>query len=269
MIGAIIGDVVGSRFEFDNHKSKNFEMFDKKCDFTDDSVMTLAIAKALQPYEAISDYESFKKELVAVMHEVGMRYPHCGYGGRFYVWMMNNHTEPYNSYGNGSAMRVAPVGWFANSLEECEALAAATAEVTHNHPEGVKGAVAVAGAIYLARTGSTMEEIKEYTKRYYAIDFTLDEIREDYNFYEICQKSVPQALEAFFESTSFEDALRNAISIGGDSDTIACMAGAIAEPFFGMPETLKLAAFGKLDREERDIAMRFTRLYMELQNNNL
>ena len=269
MIGAIIGDVVGSRFEFDNHKSKNFEMFDKKCDFTDDSVMTLAIAKALQPYEAISDYESFKKELVAVMHEVGMRYPHCGYGGRFYVWMMKNHTEPYNSYGNGSAMRVAPVGWFANSLEECEALAAATAEVTHNHPEGVKGAVAVAGAIYLARTGSTMEEIKEYTKRYYAIDFTLDEIREDYNFYEICQKSVPQALEAFFESTSFEDAIRNAISIGGDSDTIAAITGSIAEAYYGADDDMKDTALSHLDSYLLEIAENFVNKFIEKEQKKM
>lgn len=269
MIGAIIGDVVGSRFEFDNYKSKDFEMFDKKCDFTDDSVMTLAIAKALQPYEAITDYESFKKELVAVMHEVGMRYPHCGYGGRFYVWIMKNHTEPYNSFGNGSAMRVAPVGWFANSLEECEALAAATAEVTHNHPEGVKGAVAVAGAIYLARTGSTMEEIKEYTKRYYTIDFTLDEIREDYDFYAICQKSVPQALEAFFESTSFEDAIRNAISIGGDSDTIAAITGSIAEAYYGADDDMKETALSHLDPYLLEIAESFVDKFIEKEQKKM
>lgn len=269
MIGAIIGDVVGSRFEFVNYKSKDFEMFDKGCDFTDDSVMTLAIAKALQPYEAITDYESFKKELVAVMHEVGMRYPHCGYGGHFYVWMMENHTEPYNSYGNGSAMRVAPVGWFANSLEECEALAAATAEVTHNHPEGVKGAVAVAGAIYLARTGSTTEEIKEYTKRYYTIDFTLDEIREDYNFYAICQKSVPQALEAFFESTNFEDAIRNAISIGGDSDTIAAITGSIAEAYYGADDDMKETALSHLDSYLLEIAESFVNKFIEKEQKKM
>ena len=263
MIGAIIGDVVGSRFEFDNYKSKDFEMFDKECDFTDDSVMTLAIAKALQPYDAITDYEGFKKKLVAVMHEVGMRYPHCGYGGRFFVWMMKNHTEPYNSYGNGSAMRVAPVGWFANSLEESELLAAATAEVTHNHPEGVKGAVAVAGAIYLARTGSSMKEIKEYTKQYYTIDFTLDEIREDYDFYEICQKSVPQALEAFFESTSFEDAIRNAISIGGDSDTIAAITGSIAEAYYGADDDMKDTALSYLDFYLLEIAESFVKKFID------
>lgn len=263
MIGAIIGDVVGSRFEFDNHKTKEFEMFHKACEFTDDSVMTLAVANALQSYGAITDMEAFKKHLVKVMHEVGMRYPHCGYGGRFYVWIMKNHTEPYNSYGNGSAMRVSPVAWFANSLEECEALAAATAEVTHNHPEGIKGAVAVAGTIYLARTGHSMDEIKEYIKNYYTINFTLDEIREHYGFFEICQKSVPQALEAFFESTSFEDAIRNAISIGGDSDTIAAITGSIAEAFYGVDEDMKEWALSYLDSYLLDIAEAFLNKFVD------
>lgn len=257
MIGAIIGDIVGSRFEFDNIKSKDFELFDRECDFTDDSVMTLAIAKVLQPYETITDYESFKSRLIEVMHEVGRRYPDCGYGGRFYVWMMKDYTEPYNSYGNGSAMRVSPVAWFAKSLEECEALAKATAEVTHNHPEGIKGAVSVAGAIYLARNGKAMDEIKEYISKFYTIDFTLDEIRKDYDFYETCQKSVPQALEAFFESTSFEDAIRNAISIGGDSDTIAAITGSIAEAYYGIDEDLKETALSYLDSYLLDIAEDF------------
>ena len=264
MIGAIIGDIVGSRFEFDNCKSKDFELFDKKCDFTDDSVMTLAIAKALLSYEKIDDTEAFKKHLVEVMHEVGVRYPYCGYGGRFYEWIIKGQTEPYNSYGNGSAMRVSPVGWFADSLEECKALAAATAEVTHNHPEGVKGAVAVAGAIYLARTGHSMDEIKEYCKKYYTIDFTLDEIRDDYSFFEICQKSVPQALEAFFESTSFEDALRNAISIGGDSDTIAAITSSIAEAFYGVDEDMRETALSYLDSYLLEIAENFIHKFITL-----
>lgn len=263
MIGAIIGDVVGSRFEFDNFKSKDFEMFDTRCNFTDDSVMTLAIAKALQSYETITDMEAFKKHLVKVMHKVGMRYPRCGYGGHFYVWMMKNLTEPYNSYGNGSAMRVSPVGWFSDSLEECEALAAATAEVTHNHPEAIKGAVAVAGAIYLARTGHSMDEIKEYIKKYYTIDFTLDEIRDQYGFYEICQKSVPQALEAFFESTSFEDAIRNAISIGGDSDTIAAITGSVAEAFYGIDDDTKYTALSYLDSYLLNIAKSFVNKFID------
>lgn len=263
MTGAIIGDVVGSRFEFDNYKSKDFEMFHTECDFTDDSVMTLAIAKALTKHETITDYETFKKELVEVMHEVGRRYPHCGYGGRFLLWMMGNWTEPYYSYGNGSAMRVSPVAWFANSLEECEKLAQATAEVTHNHPEGIKGAVSVAGAVYLARTSHSMDEIKEYVSKFYTIDFTLDKIREEYDFYEICQKSVPQAFEAFLESTSFEDTIRNAISIGGDSDTIAAIAGSIAEAYYGINEDMKETALSYLDDYLLEIAENFIEKFMK------
>ena len=263
MTGAIIGDVVGSRFEFDNYKSKDFEMFHTECDFTDDSVMTLAIAKALTHHESITDYEAFKTELVEVMHEVGNRYPYCGFGGRFFDWILFRRTEPYNSFGNGSAMRVSPVGWFAKSLEECEELAKATAEVTHNHPEGIKGAVSVAGAIYLARTGHTMDEIKEYVSKFYTIDFTLDEIRDDYDFYEICQKSVPQAFEAFFESTSFEDAIRNAISIGGDSDTIAAIAGSIAEAYYGVNEDMKETTLSYLDDYLLEIAENFIEKFMK------
>lgn len=262
MTGAIIGDVVGSRFEFDNYKSKDFEMFHTECDFTDDSVMTLAIAKALTHHETITDYDAFKTELVEVMHEVGRRYPQCGYGGRFLLWMMENLTYPYNSYGNGSAMRVSPVGWFAKSLEECEELAKATAEVTHNHPEGIKGAVSVAGAIYLARTGHDIDEIKKYASTFYKIDFTLDEIRDKYGFYETCQESVPHAFEAFFESTSFEDAIRNAISIGGDSDTIAAIAGSIAEAYYGVNEEMKETALSYLDDYLLEIAENFIEKFM-------
>lgn len=263
MFGAIIGDIVGSRFEFDNRKSKKFELFTNTCDYTDDTVMTLAVAKALLPYETITDINAFKQELVRVMHEVGMPHPHCGYGGRFCTWMMKNYTEPYGSCGNGSAMRVSPVAWFAGSLDECERLAAATAEVTHNHPEGIKGAMAVAGAIYLARTGHSMTEIREYTEHFYHIDFTLDELRPDYNFEETCQDSVPQALEAFFESTSFEDAIRNAVSIGGDSDTIADMAGAIAEAYYGVDREMKDIALSYLDLDLLDIAEEFEQKIMQ------
>lgn len=262
MFGAIIGDIIGSRFEFDNCKSKEFELFTNTCDYTDDTVMTLAVAKALLLYDAITDMDAFKRELVRVMHEVGMPHPHCGYGGRFCTWMMKNYTEPYGSFGNGSAMRVSPVAWFAGSLDECEKLAAATAEVTHNHPEGIKGAVAVAGAIYLARTGHSMAEIREYAERFYPIDFTLDEIRPDYDFVETCQGSVPQALEAFFESTGFEDAIRNAVSIGGDSDTIADMAGAIAEAYYGVNREMKDIALSYLDLDLLDIAEEFERRIM-------
>lgn len=257
MIGAIIGDIVGSRFEFDNHKSKDFELFTGKCGFTDDSVMTLAVAKALLAFDKVSNTEDFKRELVKTMHEVGRRYPYCGYGTNFCNWILNGGTEPYNSCGNGSAMRVSPVAWFAGSLDECELLAKASAEITHNHPEGVKGAVAVAGAIYLARTKHTMQEIREYAESFYAIDFTLDEIRDDYGFYETCQLSVPQSFEAFFESTGFEDAVRNAVSIGGDSDTIAAITGSVAEAFYGVDEKIKQTALAYLDSYILNIAKEF------------
>lgn len=263
MIGAIIGDVVGSRFEFDNFKSKDFEFFHEECDFTDDTVMTLAVAKTLTECAPVVDYDAFKAELVRVMHEVGKRYPHCGYGGRFYVWMMEDRTEPYNSYGNGSAMRVSPVAWVARSLEECEVLASASAEVTHDHHEGRKGAICVAGAVYLARNGASMDEIKGYASLYYTIDFTLDSIRENYRFNVTCQGSVPQALEAFFESESFEDAIRNAISIGGDSDTIAAITGSIAEAYYGTGEDMRETALSYLDEYLLEIADGFTKKFTD------
>ena len=256
--GAIVGDVVGSRFEFDNNKSKEFELFTRECDYTDDSVMTLAVAKSLIEYGPVTDYEDYKKTLVQVMHEVGKRYPHCGYGGTFCGWIMKDLTEPYNSYGNGSAMRVSPVGWVANSLDEAEQLAKSTAEVSHNHPEGIKGAQVVAGAIYLARTGALKADIRTYAERYYKLDFTLDEIRPTYDFIEICQESVPQAIEAFLEADGFEDTIRNAISIGGDSDTIAAIAGSIAEAYYGVDKEIAETALSFLDDYLLDIALDFS-----------
>lgn len=250
MIGAIIGDVVGSRFEFDNIKTKEFELFDKECDFTDDTVMTLAIGKALKEYQG----GDFKKHLIAVMHEVGNRYPSCGYGGLFLDWMIYKQMKPYNSCGNGSAMRVSAVGWYAKTLEEAEELAKLTAEVTHNHPEGIKGAVSVAGAIWLARNGNTKEEIKKYIEdNYYTLDFTLDEIRPTYGYEITCQKSVPQSIQAFLEADSFEDTIRNAISIGGDSDTVAAIAGSIAEAYYDIDPEIKYTALSFLDNYLLDI----------------
>ena len=160
---------------------------------------------------------------------------------------MTNGSEPYGSFGNGSAMRVSPVGWYAQSLEETLALARASAEITHNHPEGIKGAEVTAGAVYLARTGKSMDEIREFVCGYYDMDFTLDEIREIYRFNETCQGTVPQAMQAFFESTSFEDAIRNGISIGGDSDTLCAICGAVAEGYYGIPEDLRARAVPYLD----------------------
>lgn len=259
MIGAILGDVVGSIYEFDNIKTKDFELFDKECFFIDDSVMTIAIAEALMQTEEINEenLEDFKENLITVMHEIGVKYPDCGYGGHFLVWMLRNKREPYNSFGNGSAMRVSSVGWYAKTLEDAELIAKATAEVSHNHPEGIKGAVATAGAVFLARTGATMGELRDYISKYYTIDFTIDEIRPVYEFNETCQETVPQAMQAFFESTSFEDAIRNAISIGGDSDTLAAITGAVAEAYYGIPEEMKETALSYLDERLLDITERF------------
>lgn len=240
MIGAIIGDIVGSRFEWDNYKSKDFEFFTEDCFPTDDSIMTIALAKAImETWDGTGDvdYDKLRENSVKYMLEIGRNYPDCGYGGMFWHWMFGDDQSPYGSFGNGSAMRVSAAGFAARSLEEAKALAKAVTEVTHNHPEGIKGAEATAVAIYLARNGSIQGEIEDYiNEHYYTIDFTLDDIRDTYEFEGSCQKTVPQALEAFFEATSFEDAIRNAISIGGDSDTMAAITGGIAEAYFGVPD---------------------------------
>lgn len=248
MLGAIIGDIIGSRFEWNNYKSKDFKLFTHQCSPTDDSIMTLAIAKAIM--ESKPDYSDLGDQAVKCMQEVGQPYPRCGYGGNFFFWMYSEKPTPYNSFGNGAAMRVSPCGFAGNSIEEVKILSKAVTEVTHNHPEGIKGAEATAVAIYMARTGSTMDEIKEVIDRqYYPLNFTLDEIRGAYLFNETCQGTVPQALMAFFESADFEDAIRNAISIGGDSDTIAAITGGIAEAYYGVPDKLRAKALKYLNKD--------------------
>lgn len=182
------------------------------------------------------------------MQELGRPYPDCGYGGSFYHWIYSDNPKPYNSYGNGAAMRISPVGCAAKDIEQAKRLSKAVTEVSHNHPEGIKGAESVAVAIVLARQGKSIDEIKEYVnEHYYKIDFKLDEIRETYKFNETCQDTVPQAFQAFFESTSFEDAIRNAISIGGDSDTLAAIAGSVAEAYYSVPEWMKEKVFWYFD----------------------
>ena len=240
MYGALIGDIAGSRFEWNNIRHKNFKLFTNDCFFTDDSVMTIAVAKALHESKD-NGYEELEDNLIYWMHEIGMKYPYCGYGGRFYSWMMEYETKPYNSFGNGAGMRTAECGWIAVSLDECLSLAKRCAAVTHDHPEGIKGAQAISAAIYLARTGSSIDEIREYIEEnFYPLGFTLDEIRPYYRFNETCQDSCPQAIEAFLESENFEDAVKNAISIGGDSDTLAAMTGSIAEAYYGIePELIE------------------------------
>jgi len=246
MLGAIIGDIVGSRFEWHNNRNKEFDFLTHKCFFTDDSVMSLAVAKAI--LNCNGNYDNLSAEAVATMQSVGRPYPDCGYGGSFYNWMYSDSPKPYGSYGNGAAMRVSACGFVASSLEEAIELSRKVTEVTHNHPEGIKGAEATAVAIYMARTGSSLLDIQDYIhKHYYKINFKLDDIRDTYEFNETCQDTVPQALEAFFESTSFEDAIRNAISIGGDSDTLGAIVGGIAEAYYGIPTDIRSHALTFLD----------------------
>jgi len=244
MLGAIIGDIVGSIYEFHNIKTKDFPLLDATCFFTDDTVMTIAVAEALLN-GATTD------SLIESMKKFGRIYRNADYGLKFRQWLLTNTREPYNSWGNGSAMRVSPCAWYADSLEEAEACAELSAAVTHNHPEGIKGAQATAAAIYLARTGKTHAEIKEYIERKYGYDLnrTLDGIRTTYLFNETCQETVPEAIIAFLESHSFEDAIRNAVSLGGDSDTLAAITGSIAEAAYRVPGNITTEAFHYLDDE--------------------
>lgn len=260
MLGAIIGDIVGSRFEWNNNRSKKFDFLTYKCSVTDDSIMSLAIAKAL--LESKSDYSDLSENAVKFMQGIGRPYPNCGYGGRFREWIHSDNPKPYGSYGNGSAMRVSACGFVANSLQEVKQLSKAVTEVTHNHPEGLKGAEATAVAIFLARSGKNLLEIRDYiTKNYYPLNFTLDGIRESYEFNESCQDTVPQALEAFFESKNFEDAIRNAISVGGDSDTLAAITGGIAEAYYGIPTEIRKHALTFLDERLLKVLVEFENKY--------
>lgn len=231
MYGAIIGDIVGSVYEFNNIKTKKFPLFSERSIYTDDSIMTIAVAKSLM--ESRDNQSSFKKTLIKNMREYGRKYPHAGYGGMFAQWLASDNPVPYNSFGNGSAMRVSPCGLIAVTLQEALDLARASAEVTHNHPEGIKGAQATAAAIFLAKTGKSKDEIKEYIEgNFYKLSATIDEIRPEYHFNETCQNTVPQAILAFLESDDYEDAIRNAVSLGGDSDTLAAITGSIAWAFY-------------------------------------
>ena len=255
-LGAITGDIVGSVYEWNNIKTKDFPLFSSKCFPTDDSIMTLAIAKAL--LECNGSYIDLSQKAIDNMLLLGALYPHIGYGGRFSSWLNALKPKPYNSFGNGSAMRVSAVCYAAASIEEVKELSYKVTSVTHNHVEGIKGAEATAVAIYMALQGSSIQEIKDVIiKDYYPIDFTLDEIRDTYRFNETCQNTVPQALEAFFESIGFEDAIRNAISIGGDSDTLAAITGAVAGAYYGVPEEIKVRALSFLDNTQKDIYFSF------------
>lgn len=260
MIGAIAGDIIGSYFEWHNIKKKQFEIIHPKSHFTDDSVMTLAVAKAL--LDCDGDYLQLSDKAVQCMRELGARYPDCGFGGNFARWLVSEDPQPYNSYGNGSAMRVSACGWVAQSLDQAKDLSYRVTAVTHDHPEGLKGAEATAVAIYMAKTGASKQQIRDViANNYYPMDFTLDEIRPSYYYNISCQKSVPQAIEAFLEARDFEDAVRNAVSLGGDSDTLGAIAGSIAEAYFGVPRLLRELTLKYLDDYLRDILQRFEKFF--------
>ena len=250
MYGAILGDIIGSPFEFDRgDKTKEFDLFTKGCDFTDDSVMTIAVGEALLAVGTQATVKEIEEAVVTNMQDWGKRYPYAGYGGRFRYWLGERNPKPYGSYGNGSAMRVSAAGWLYDSMERTREVARATANVTHNHPEGIKGAEATASAIYMARNESSKEEIKEYIERefHYNLDRTLDEIRPGYHMDETCQRTVPEAIIAFLESKDFEDAIRNAVSLGGDTDTLGAITGSIAEAFYGISDVLIAECRSRID----------------------
>lgn len=263
MLGAIYGDIVGSRFEFQGFKSKEFEMFTNSCIFTDDTLMTLAIANALIWWDKVS-IEDLKRKATISMVDIYNKYPNTMWGAKFYAWLTINRT-PMNSFGNGAGMRISPVGWYANSLEETKELAKALTEISHIHPEAIKGGQAIACSIFLARTGKSKDYIKDYIgNNFYPEILTMNfkKLQESYGHvyskevdgfdsrYLTCQYSVPQAIMAFLASNNFEDAIRNAISLGGDSDTLACMCGGIAEAYYGMS---KQQEYDVLDRLPEDL----------------
>lgn len=304
MMGAIIGDIVGSRFEWHNIKTKDFDLFHEDCCFTDDTVATIAVAKGITnsfvKFSKISDSDRPKyyfqdnyfiidyigRTVKASLQEIGREYLFCGWGGKFLQeWLLSDDPKPYNSWGNGAAMRISSVAWVAHScdrfrlmkylginrlhpvyfprgLDNCIRMSKAVTEITHNHPEGIKGAEALAVCTYLALNGKSKNFIREYVnEHYYRLDFTLDEIRPSFSFDVSCQGTVPPAIVAFLESNSFEDAIRNAVSIGGDSDTLAACTGAIAEAFYGIPNQIRETAASYLDDRLLDYLTLFEKAF--------
>ena len=260
MIGAIVGDIVGSRFEWRNIKSKKFELLTPECHITDDSVMTLAVARAI--LDCTDGWEKLSENAVDSMQYFGRRWARGCYGGRFSRWLDSTDPHPYGSFGNGSAMRVSPCAWAASSMEEALDMARRVTVVTHDHPEGIRGAEAVTAVIWLARQGKSNSDIRSCMESsWYSLNFTLDDIRERYAFDVSCQGSVPQAIEAFLEADGFEDAVRNAVSIGGDSDTIAAMTGSMAEARYGVPDSLRTRILSYLDRPLVDVLEGFERRF--------
>ena len=260
MYGAILGDIIGSPYEFDRgSKSKDFPLFSETSEFTDDTVMTIAVAEALLDMRMGEDDEVTFDSLVYYLREWGRKYPNAGYGVRFSHWLAARWPKPYGSFGNGSAMRVSPVGWLFDELWMTRAMARLTASVTHDHPEGIKGAEAVASAIFLARNGRSKAEIKAFIEEnfHYDLSRTCDEIRPGYYHVESCQETVPEAITAFLEGEDFVDVIRTAVSLGGDCDTLTAIAGSIAEAFYGVPEVLKNECRNRLPAEIVEVLRRF------------
>ncbi len=259
MYGAILGDMIGAPYEFDRSpKTKDFPLFSRDSEFTDDTVMTIAVAEALMDTLGKDD-TTIKNELVSSMCKWGNRYPYAGYGNKFYGWLRDKNHAPYGSFGNGSAMRVSSAGWLFDSLEETRRIARLTAEVTHNHPEGIKGAEATASAIFLSLSGSSKKFIKDYIVNEFGYDLsrTCDEIRPTYHHVESCQETVPEAITAFLEGNDFEDVIRTAVSLGGDCDTLTCIAGSIAEAYYGIPKDLIVACRRRLRTVMKSVLDRF------------
>lgn len=249
MLGAIIGDIIGSVYERRRTKRKDFPLFTAHSRYTDDTVLTVAVAQALLTGDDLAD----------TFHQYVDRFPRAGYGGNFKRWAKQRKREPYNSWGNGSAMRASPVAYAGDTLDEVLQQAQWSAEVTHNHPEGIKGAQATAVAVFLARQGADKAQIKSTIEDRFGYDLSnsLDAIREVYYFDVSCQGSVPESLIAFLEADDFEDAVRNAVSLGGDADTMACIAGAVAEPFFGIPAEIRQQALERLDPSLLEVTEQF------------
>lgn len=260
MFGAILGDIIGSPYEFDRgKKTKEFSLFCDASEFTDDTVMTIAVAEALMDADKNMEDEEIKKLLVSSMRRWGRKYPFAGYGMRFSIWLASSRPKPYGSYGNGSAMRVSSAAWLFDDLNTARRMARLSAEVTHNHPEGIKGADAVAMAIFLGRTGKSKAEIRKFMEMEFRYDLsrTCDEIRPEYYHVESCMETVPEAITAFLEGDSFENVIRTAVSLGGDCDTLTAIAGSMAEGFYGVSDEMKQECYDRLPDEMKKVLRRF------------
>ena len=266
IIGAIAGDVIGSAYEFNPTRDYTFELFTPKSTFTDDTVLTMANAIWL-----LEDEKHRPETLVKIMLDLCRRYPDRGYGGRFAQWIRKTDPQPYNSFGNGSAMRVSPIGYYAQTLDEALELARISAEVTHNHPEGIKGAQATAAAIFMARKGQSKKEIRDYIEKtfHYDLSRTLEEIRPTFTFDETCQHTVPEAITCFMEGKDYEDVVRLSVALAGDADTIAAIAGSISSAVDEVPNEISQPAIALLSEEFCTTLLRFNELVAQREQEAL